>query len=113
MRYGSILRRNFKIRMNIRGLVEDHHVIPRQFKNHPTIQKFEYDINASNNLILMPRFLHKNLRWNRITHNGHHPAYNAYVRDVLDCIKEQKDLDTFVDFLKISCRFRPQDIPWR
>jgi hypothetical protein len=42
--------------MNIRGLVEDHHVIPRQFKKHPTIEKFKYDINASNNLILMPRF---------------------------------------------------------
>ena len=112
MRYGSMLRRNFKIRMNVRGLVEDHHIIPRQFRNHPTIEKFKYDINASNNLILMPRFLYKNLRSNRIAHNGNHPAYNAYVENVLNCIKHQKDLDDFVDFLKIACRFRPQDIPW-
>jgi hypothetical protein len=99
--------------MNIRGLVEDHHVIPRQFKKHPTIEKFKYDINASKNLILMPRFLYKNLRTNRIVHHGNHPAYNAYVENMLNCIKHQKELDDFVDFLKIACRFRPQDIPWR
>ncbi|QIG59808.1 hypothetical protein [Dishui Lake phycodnavirus 3] len=113
MRYGSAIRRHFKIRMNIQGLVEDHHIIPRQFKNHPTVQKFKYDINASKNLILMPRFLYKNLRSNRIAHNGQHTAYNAYVHNVLNCIKQEKDLYDFVDFLKVACRFRPQDIPWR
>jgi hypothetical protein len=99
--------------MNIRSLVEDHHVIPRQFKKHPTIEKFKYDINASENLILMPRFLYKNLRTNRLVHHGNHPAYNAYVENMLNYIKHQKELDDFVDFLKVACRFRPQDIPWR
>jgi len=107
-----MLRRHFKIRMNIRGFVEDHHVIPRQFKKHPTIEKFKYDINASHNLILMPRFLSRNLRPNRIAHNGNHPSYNAYVERMLNCITHKKELDDFVDFLKIACRFRPHDIPW-
>ena len=114
MRYGSLLRRNFKLRFNIRN-VEDHHVIPVQFRHHPLFDKFKYDIQASDNIIMMPREI-GNLRKNRLTHNGPHPKYNMFVGTILDSMVHMKnpepEFKQFVDFLKNGCRFRPQDIPW-
>ena len=114
MRYGSLLRRNFKLRFNIRN-VEDHHVIPVQFRHHPLFDKFKYDIQASDNIIMMPREI-GNLRENRLTHNGPHPKYNMFVGTILDSMVHMKnpepEFKQFVDFLKNGCRFRPQDIPW-
>jgi hypothetical protein len=115
MRYGSLLRRAFKVRWNVRN-VEDHHVIPAQFKSHPIVEKVNYDIHASENIIMMPRDIIGNLRTNRHTHRGGHKAYNRYVGEVLDSMETMEtpepEFRKFVDFLKIGCRFRPQDIPW-
>ena len=115
MRYGSLIRRNFKNRWNVRN-VEDHHVIPHEFRNHPLIKHLKYDTNSSENIIMRPRVLTPNLRQNRLTHNGGHRKYNKYVGHVLDSIdtleEPQPEFKNFVDFLKIGCRFRPQDIPW-
>lgn len=115
MRSRSVSRDFFKTRWNLKGLVEDHHVIPKQFKMHPTIKKFNYDMNCSNNIILMPTRLGKhtmNLREDRLIHDGNHYKYNLFVEHVLNVIKTEKDLDEFVIFLKNSCRFNPQNIPW-
>jgi hypothetical protein len=57
MRYGSLLRRTFKLRWNVRN-VEDHHVIPKEFKSHPIIEKINYDIHASENIIMMHKIYH-------------------------------------------------------
>jgi hypothetical protein len=115
MRYGSLMRRNFKNRWNIKN-IEDHHVIPYEFRNHPVIRYVGYDIHSSDNIIMMPRILTPNLRENRLTHNGGHKKYNKYVGNVLNSIDALDEPDPefrkFVDFLKIGCRFRPQDIPW-
>ena len=115
MRYGSLLRRNFKNRWNVRN-VEDHHVIPYEFRNHPLIQYIRYDIHSSENIIMMPRVLTPTLRENRLTHNGGHRKYNKYVSRMLDSInaldEPEPEFKKFVSFLKIGCRFRPQDIPW-
>lgn len=114
MRYGSLLRRNFKLRWNVRN-IEDHHVIPLQFRHHPLFEKVNYDLQNSDNLIMLPREIGK-LRKNRITHNGPHPKYNAFVGTILDSMVHMKnpepEFKEFVSFLKIGCRFRPQDIPW-
>ena len=114
MRYGSLLRKNFKLRFNIRN-VEDHHVIPVQFRHHPIFDRVKYDLQASDNIIMMPREI-GNLRENRVTHNGPHPKYNKFVGIVLDSMvhieNPEPEFKQFVDFLKIGCRFRPQDIPW-
>tara|TARA_B100001996_G_C18636613_1_gene583933 strand:- start:855 stop:1490 length:636 start_codon:yes stop_codon:yes gene_type:complete len=114
MRYGSLLRRNFKYRFNIRN-VEDHHIIPLQFRHHPLFDIVNYDLNSGNNIIMMPREI-GNLRKNRITHNGPHYKYNKFVGDILDSMMYMKEPEPefkqFVDFLKTGCRFRPQDIPW-
>lgn len=116
MRYGSIIRRNFKLRWNVQN-VEDHHVIPRQFKNHPVVKYLRYDVNDSKNIIMMPRYLLPGLRENRLTHRGGHKKYNDYVGNVLDSLdtldEPEKDFKLFTEFLKTACRFRPQDIPWK
>ena len=114
MRYGSLLRKNFKLRFNIRN-VEDHHVIPVQFRHHPIFDRVKYDLQASDNIIMLPREI-GNLRENRVTHNGPHPKYNMFVGTVLDSMvhieNPEPEFKQFVNFLKDGCRFRPQDIPW-
>ena len=114
MRYGSLLRKNFKLRFNIRN-VEDHHVIPVQFRHHPIFDRVKYDLQAGDNIIMLPREI-GNLRENRVTHNGPHHKYNMFVGTVLDSMvymeNPEPEFKQFVNFLKIGCRFRPQDIPW-
>ena len=114
MRYGSLLRKNFKLRFNIRN-VEDHHVIPVQFRHHLIFDRVKYDLQAGDNIIMLPREI-GNLRENRVTHNGPHHKYNMFVGTVLDSMvymeNPESEFKQFVNFLKIGCRFRPQDIPW-
>jgi hypothetical protein len=115
MRYGSVSRTSFKMRWNLQGLVQDHHVIPRQFKSHPVIHKYGYDINASSNLVMMPTLYGKhvlNVRDDRLIHSGPHHKYNRYIHFVLNSIKTRDELDEFVSFLKESCRYYPNQIPW-
>lgn len=117
MRYGSIARKMFKVRWGLhnRGLVEDHHVIPRQHARHPTVKRFDYDMNASSNIVMLPTRHGKEtlrVREDRLVHTGKHVEYNTYVGEMLDVIQTKRDLEVFVDFLKVGCRYRPQDIPW-
>jgi neutral trehalase len=116
MRYGSVLRRNFKLRWGVKN-VEDHHVIPRQFRKHPVIKYLRYDVNDGKNIIMMPRYITPGMRENRLTHRGGHKKYNQYVGKILDSLDEledpKKDFELFTEFLKTACRFRPQDIPWK
>jgi len=117
MRYGSVLRRNFKIRRGLfgLGLTQDHHVIPRQFRKHPIVREHEFDINCSKNIIMMPTRIGKILmkvRTDRLTHGGGHKRYNAYVFSILECIKTEEDLIAFREHLKRSIRHEPHNIPW-
>ena len=117
MRYGSSARKMFKVRWGLhgRGLVEDHHIIPTQFKKHPTVVKANYDIHASKNLIMLPTHLGKfvlRVREDRLIHAGKHTGYNTYVEKMLDSIKTVDQFTEFTKFLRTSCRHRPQDIPW-
>jgi hypothetical protein len=115
MRYGSSVRTSFKIRWNLSGLVHDHHVIPKQFKIHPVVHKYGYDIHASSNIIMMPTLYGKhvlNVREDRLVHSGPHRKYNSYVEFMLNSIKSEDDLIMFVSFLKESCRFKSNRIPW-
>ena len=115
MRYRSVSRDFFKTLWNIKGLVEDHHVIPKQFRGHPTVKKYKYDMNCSTNIILLPTKHGKhvmNLRENRLVHDGNHYRYNLFVEQILNVIQTEKDLKDFVIYLKKSCRFNPENIPW-
>jgi len=117
MRYGSLARKLFKVRWGLhgKGLVEDHHIIPKQFKKHPIVIKAGYDIDASNNIIMLPTRLGKfvlRVREDRLIHGGKHTGYNKYVGNMLDSLKSTDEFMDFTIFLKTACRYKPQDIPW-
>lgn len=117
MNYGTVIRRSFKIRHGLfkTGLTQDHHVIPKEFRNHSMVKKANYNINESKNIVIMPTRLGKKtlkLREDRLIHENGHPEYNKFVAKYLDCIDDVDEFEKFVEFLKISCRYRPQDILW-
>ena len=89
-RYRGWDRRVFKEWKGYSGLVNDHHVIPKQFKNHPLVRNLDYDINGNFNLIIMPTPLgvkKLGLHPTTISHTVH-PRYNIRVKEFLDSINE-------------------------
>lgn len=124
MRYGTVARRNLKIRWSLTGgVVNDHHVIPREWKTHPVIRRLKYDINSSCNLVMMPTHygMEKlNVRQNRLVHYGGHNDYNRFVKQILDnmlhidCHEElNKQFKDIHVYLKKNCRDNTDGIPWR
>ena len=88
-RYKGWDRRVFKRAKGYSGYVNDHHIIPKQFKNHPVIKDTQFDINGNFNLIIMPTPQGKiklNLDPRTIAHTNH-PRYNTHVKYMLDHIK--------------------------
>ena len=53
-RYRGYDRLFHKIQKGYKGYVQDHHVIPREFRRHRLITKLNYDINGRDNLFIMP-----------------------------------------------------------
>ena len=92
-KYGSPARRFFRYRWKLTGLVQDHHVIPQQFKTNGLIYK---KIHDSKNIIMMPTpkgIQELSLRENRIIHWGPHPKYNAFVFSELKLCENDKQLE--------------------
>lgn len=78
--YGSYNRVILKQKHKIRGLVQDHHIIPRQFSKRVSI-----DIDTSKNLIMLPTSYGKLfLNTSRPIHENGHPKYNKYIKQLLD-----------------------------
>lgn len=78
--YGSYNRAILKQRHGIRGLVQDHHIIPRQFSRRVNI-----DVDESKNLIMLPTSYGKLfLNTSRPIHENGHPKYNKYIAKLLD-----------------------------
>tara|TARA_Y100001970_G_C14232609_1_gene859620 strand:- start:841 stop:1356 length:516 start_codon:yes stop_codon:yes gene_type:complete len=90
-RYGSKNRSKHK-RSNFKHrLVEDHHIIPKQFSKHKLIKDINFDVGCSNNLLIMPsRFTKSILNDNKIIYHHSHEKYNKYVGNELDHIKKNK-----------------------
>tara|TARA_B100000401_G_C52813910_1_gene725620 strand:+ start:7395 stop:7880 length:486 start_codon:yes stop_codon:yes gene_type:complete len=120
-RYGSKDRKLFKKRY--KHLVQDHHVIPKQLKDHELIKTISYDINSANNLVIMPTMqgISKlNLDPSLQCHYKGHTKYNAYVKHTLTTIyKSYHTLDEkkyifwlFYKYLKENCKYITSDIPW-
>ena len=111
-RYGSTHRKFFKLKWKLSGLVQDHHVIPQQFKKNGLI----YDrIHHPENLIIMPTpkgIQELKLRENRLIHWGSHPKYNAFVLSELKLCENHKQIEELQKYLKWELRFR-NNIPWK
>ena len=54
LNYGSNYRRIFKHQMGYTGLVQDHHCIPKEHRNHELLQTLNYNINNYDNIMIMP-----------------------------------------------------------
>ena len=103
--YGSINRQYIKKKFNIYGLVEDHHIIPKQFKNHHKLKKYNFNISQSSNIMLMPNKIGiQNLDTNRMLHTGGHTQYNRYVGKMLENIDNEDDIKKIIWYLRYCIR---------
>ena len=108
-----------KHRFSISPLVQIHHIIPRQFRNHPVVVDFNMEDGA--NYMFMPNVLGKQLiNTCRPNHQGGHEAYNRYVQRRLEHIYYTKDpIEHLYSVQNLSSYLRNQlcngwkDIPWK
>ena len=123
-KYNSQQRKSFRRRHGVVPyFVQDHHVIPKQWRKHPSVLRFGLDINESRNLMLMPTSYGKyrfRMRPERYTHDGGHHKYNVYVREMLDSLEGVQcekcfrlEFQYFLEFLKSTLRWGTDIIPWR
>lgn len=113
--YGSDNRKYIKKRFNVYGLVEDHHIIPKQFRNHPKLKKYNFNISHPSNIMLMPNKLGVYFLYtNRMLHTGGHPQYNKFVGKILEKVDNEDDLKELIWFLRYSIRNNDKmNIPWK
>ena len=79
--------RNIRTRCGLTDLVQIHHIIPREFRDHPAIIDSGYNIEDGYNLVFLPTRMGVNglnLHIDRPIHYGGHLLYNRYVRVCLD-----------------------------
>lgn len=111
MLFATLTRSDFyacKERWGLTPYVQIHHIIPREFRNHPVMH--EYDIHCGSNLMLMPNRAGKvQLHTHRIVHDGGHNTYNRDVGGELDRIYRQvpaEEHEEHIDQLIRSLRRR-------
>ena len=121
--YGSQERKRFKDLEGLRFLVQDHHCIPYQYRNHKLLMQTNFNINCSRNILMMPTRLgikELNLHPNTLIHDGGHPAYNKFIGKNLEKIYREEDtidekqykLWLFIHFLKDNLKYNNDIIPW-
>lgn len=98
--YSSLYRRNVKKRYFLCGLVQDHHIIPRQFKNIINYENSNLinSIDSSKNLIILPTKYGKLfINTNRSIHENGHNYYNNYIHNL---INNNYSIDFIIPFVK-------------
>ena len=110
--------RQVKNKRNLNRLVEIHHIIPREFKNHPAIIYSDYNIEDGYNLILLPTDIGSeklNIHNDRPLHFKGHINYNKYIGRCLDKMFYNKEYNE-CDLCKFNSYLRKQmrniSIPW-
>lgn len=82
-RYGSKARQKVKYELGYKDIVEDHHIIPKEFKDHLFIKDIGFDVGCSRNIHIMTKWSHRN----------RHHEYNKYVKDNLDELYQTTNFD--------------------
>ena len=90
-RYGSKQRKKIKYFYHSRGTIEDHHIIPKQFKDHKLLKNIHFDIACSNNLLVMPSLSLKND--DKIIYHCSHRLYNDYILHNINQINKYDNID--------------------
>ena len=84
--------KNTRLKFDLQGIVHIHHIIPRQFRNHPVLRGF--DIEDGQNFIFMPTELGKQqLNTIRLTHDKGHNHYNKFVGHHIEKIYRNVPVD--------------------
>jgi hypothetical protein len=122
-RYRSAERKVFKKIKNYTNHVEDHHCIPKEWREHCLLQELNFDVHGGENLIIMPNkkgIKALNLNPDTLVHQGGHHKYNQYVKWNLDeivnkpCIDEKKyTFWLFLHHLKSNMQYNDDNIPWK
>jgi hypothetical protein len=102
--YSSVYRRNIKRRFLLCGLVQDHHIIPREFKNILNYNNsiLINSIDSSKNLIILPtRYGKLFLNTNRSIHENGHKYYNKYIYNL---IINNNSIDFIIPYVKQQLR---------
>lgn len=110
--------RDVRNRRSLQEKVQIHHIIPREFKRHPTIIFSNYEIENGYNMMFLPTDKGAkclNLHIDRPLHYRGHLQYNIYVRITLDQMfkqdkTSQEDLSKFNQYLRENLRHLK--IPW-
>ena len=118
-RYGSKYRRQFKKENPHKNCIEDHHIIPKQFRNHPLIVSTQFDIGSSNNLLIMYRCsCSVSLNHGSHIHQHGHIEYNKYVKKQLDYIyskhdtSDERKYNLYLLVYDLKRKIRDKTIPW-
>jgi hypothetical protein len=109
--FHTLCRRDFsqlKKRFDLCDYCQVHHIIPRQFQNHPIVQHM--NIDDGHNLMLLPNKIGKKvLNTKRPIHDGGHMRYNEHVNNLLDYLSEDEDIMDLIQ--RLRQRIRGSD-PW-
>lgn len=121
-RYKSKMRRKYKEHHNYVNYVQDHHCIPKEWREHELLKKLNFDINCSCNIVIMPNTLGKkilNLHPDTLVHQGGHHKYNQYVKQHMDDINMKSgdeckyEFWLFLHHLKSNLHLNKENIPWK
>ena len=104
--------RIMKHRFHLTGIVQIHHVIPQEHRNHPCVIEHDINIDAYPCVMFLPTRKHI-IKTKRLVHNGGHVNYNLYVKKRLDEINTRTDLYNLVKGLRFRIRTGSCSLPWK
>lgn len=115
LRYGTKARRKIKYSYHKKGLIEDHHLIPKEFHQHSLFESVGFDVGCSNNIYILPSVAYRESIYNNNIHkeeaiyHTNHRLYNSFIKEKLGTIYKIKDVDEqkyefilFFNHLRIS-----------
>ena len=99
LRYGTKARRKIKYSYHKKGLIEDHHLIPKEFHEHSLLERVDFDVGCSNNIYILPSIAYResiynnNMNKDEIIYHTSHRLYNSFIKEKLNTIHKIKDID--------------------
>lgn len=108
----------YKKRFILHNLVEIHHIIPRQHKNHPVVLNTNYDLEDGYNLMFLPTEkgkLNLKLHTSRPIHQNGHCKYNIFINNYLDYLyinNNYSQIDIIILNRYLRKNLRSLNIPW-
>lgn len=115
LRYGTKARRKIKYSYHKKGLIEDHHLIPKEFHEHSLLESIHFDVGCSNNIYVLPSISYIESIYNNspnkdeIIYHTSHRLYNSFIKEKLNNIYKVKNVDEqkyefllFLNYLRTS-----------